>query len=78
MTVTIHQFEVYRIGSDKAVKSRPWGTREAIRDIACACVLEEPASEVDESVVESDIDGITQRNFDPDSRPPGFQTHVRR
>jgi hypothetical protein len=77
-TVTVYQFEVYRIDSDEVVKSRRWGTREAIRDIACGRVLEGTAREVDESVVASDIHGFTKRDFDPDARPPGFQTHFRR
>lgn len=77
-TVTIYRFEVYRIDSDEVVKSRRWGTRDAIRDIACGRVLEETAKEVDESVVESDIHGFSMRDFDPDARPAGFQTQVRR
>ena len=34
MTVTIYHFEVYRIDSDEVVKSRRWGAREAISEIA--------------------------------------------
>jgi len=30
-TVIIYQFEVYRIDSHEDMKSRRWGTREAIR-----------------------------------------------
>ena len=77
-TVTIYQFEVYRIDSDEVVKSRRWGTREAIRDIARGLVLEDTAREVDESVITSDIHGFSTRDFDPDARPPGFQSFVRR
>jgi len=76
-TVTIYQFEVYRIDSDEIVKSRRWGTREAIVEIAHGRVLEDTAREVDESIVASDIQGFTERNYDPDARPPGFQTYVR-
>jgi hypothetical protein len=76
-TVTIFQFEVYRIDSDEVVKSRRWGTREAIRNIACGRVLEDTAREVDETVVTSDLQGFTKRDFDPDARPTGFQTRVR-
>lgn len=76
MTVTIYQFEVYRIDSDEVVKSRRWGTREAIIQIAHGRVREHTAREVDESVVGSDIHGFTKRDFDLDARPPGFQTHV--
>ena len=77
-TVTIYQFEAYRIASDEVVKSRRWDTREAIRDIACGRVLEETAREVGESIVESDIHGFSMRNYDPDARPTGFQTQFRR
>jgi hypothetical protein len=76
MTVTIYQFEVYRIDSDEVVKSRRWGTREAVIEIANGRMLEHTAREVDESVVGSDIRGFTKRDFDPDVGPPGFQTYV--
>ena len=76
--VTIYQFEVYRIDSDEIVKSRRWGTRDAITDIAHGRVLEETGIEVDESVATSDIHGFTKRDFDPGARSPGFQTFVRR
>lgn len=75
--VTIYQFEVYRIDSDEVIKSRRWGTREAIIEIAHGQVLEESAIEVDESVVASDIHGFTVRDFNPRPRS-GFQTSVTR
>jgi hypothetical protein len=75
--VTICQFEVYRIDSDEVVKSRRCGTRNAIIEIAHGRVQEDTAREVDESIVASDIQGLTERNFDPDARALGFQTYVR-
>jgi hypothetical protein len=75
--VTIYQFEVYRIDSDEVMKSRRWGTREAIIEIAHGRVLEESAIEVDESVVASDIHGFTVRDFNPQPCS-GFQTSVER
>ena len=76
-TVTSYQFEVYRIDSDEIVKSRRWGTREAIRDIARGRVIEESAIDVDESVVASDIHGFTVRDFNPQPRRR-FQAFVER
>lgn len=76
-TVTIYQFEVYDIQSDQTIKSRRWGTAEAIKEIACGRLLEDTAIEVDESVVASDIHGFTVRDFNPHPRS-GFQTSVER
>jgi hypothetical protein len=75
--VTIYQFEVYRIDSDEFLRSRRWGTREAITDIAHGRVLEGTAIEVDESVIGSDIHGFTVRDFNPHRRS-GLQTKVER
>jgi hypothetical protein len=56
-------------------RSRRWGTREAIKDIACGRVVEESALEVEESAVKSDIHGFTEKDFNPRPRK-GFQTRV--
>jgi hypothetical protein len=74
-TVTVYQFTAYDIKTDESRKSRRWGTREAIKGIGGA-PLEHTATEVDASVVASDIPGLTGRDFDPDPRT-GFQTSVR-
>jgi hypothetical protein len=74
-TVTIYQFEVYRIDSDEVVKLRRRGTREAIIKIDHGRVLDESTIEVDEWVVASDIHGFTVRHFDPQPRS-GFQTSL--
>ena len=76
-TVTIFQFEVYKMDSEEVVRSRRWGIREAIRNIACGRVLEDTARRVDESVVASDLEGFTKCDFDSDASPSGFQTRVR-
>jgi hypothetical protein len=76
-TVTIYQFEVYDIQSDQTIKSRRWGTAEAIKEIACGRVIKDTAIEVDESSVASDIHGFTVRDFNPRPRI-GFQTSVER
>jgi hypothetical protein len=69
--VTIYRFEVWDSVNDEIRKSRRWGTREAIEEIAHGRVLEETAREVDEAVVKSDIWGFTERDFNPD-RSTGF------
>ena len=66
-TVMIYQFEVYDIQSDQTIKSRRWGTAEAIKEIACGRTLEDTAIEVDESVVASDI---------PTASPSGTSTLI--
>lgn len=74
--ITIHQFKVYDPQNDQMKKSRRWGTREAIEKIAHGKVLDDTATEVDESAVASDIPGLTERDFNPhESR--GFQTSVK-
>lgn len=63
--VTIFQFELYIPQNDEIRKSRRWGTREAIEKIALGKVLEDTATEVDESAIASDIHGLTERDFNP-------------
>jgi hypothetical protein len=75
--VTIYQFEAYDIRSDCTIKSRRWGTEEAIREIACGQLLKDTGIEVDELVIQSDIHGFTAIDFDPHPRR-GFQSMVRR
>ena len=72
--VTIYQFELYDIQNDGMYKSRRWGTREAIKNIY-GKVREETAMEVDEKLVDSDISGLTARDFNPNLLE-GFQKQV--
>jgi hypothetical protein len=74
--VTIYQFQVYDIREDTIVKSKRWGTRKAIVEIAYGKVLEDTAIEVDESAIQSDIRGFSIVGFNPHPRC-GFQTSVR-
>jgi hypothetical protein len=72
--VTVYQFTVYDIASDNNRKSRRWATREAVA-LAGGCVLEETDTEIDESLLGSEIEGMSARDFDP--RPhTGFQRQV--
>jgi hypothetical protein len=64
----IYQFEVYGIRAEQIVKSKRWGTKEAIVQVAGGRVLEDTGIEVDESVVPSDIHGLTPIGFDPHPR----------
>ncbi len=73
--VTIYQFEIYDVQNDGMIKSRRWGSREAIEKIAHGKVLENTAIDVDESAIASDIHGLTERDFNP-HKHQGFQTSV--
>ena len=57
--------------------STRWGTREAIEQIAKGVVIEPSARLVDETAVQSDIPGLTAREFNPDALT-GFQTSIQR
>jgi hypothetical protein len=74
--VKIYRFRSYDIHNDTMKTSSRWGTREAIKDIAHGEILEDTGKEVEALVVQSDILGMTERNFDPE---PGlsFQIKVR-
>jgi hypothetical protein len=72
--VTVYRFTKYDITSDGNIKSRRWTKCEAIERIG-GDVLEDTATQVDESALGREIDGMTERNFDPHPRT-GFQTQV--
>jgi hypothetical protein len=75
---TIYRFVIYNITTDGMIASRRWGTREAIETIAHGHVLEDTATEVDAAVVEnSDIPGLTARNFDPHPPTGELQSRIR-
>lgn len=72
--VTIYQFRLYDIQNDGMQKSRRWATREAIESVHGEA-LEGTATEVDAALVNTDIQGMTERCFDPHKRT-GFQRVV--
>ncbi len=74
--VTIYRFQLYNSQTDEIVTSRRWGIAEAIKEIS-GRLLKDTATEVDESVIRSDIHGFTVIGFDPHPRRPGFQIHVK-
>lgn len=57
--VTVYQFTNYDIASDNVIKSRRWGTREAIEFIK-ANVLEDTAVEVDDLVLGRQVSGLSE------------------
>jgi hypothetical protein len=72
--VTVYQFGIYDVANDEMRKSRRWATREKIQRLRGE-ILEATAAEVDASVVGRQIDGMTDRNFDP-HRQTGLQRQV--
>jgi hypothetical protein len=73
--ITIYRFRLYDVQNDGMTTSRRWGTREAIEQIVHGEVLENTAVEVDAGAVNSEIAGLTERDFDPHRRT-GFQRQV--
>lgn len=65
MSVQIYRFRIYDIAIDGYHLSRRWGTREAIDGIRNAVIIEETGTTVDDSAVNSDLFGLTVRDFDP-------------
>ena len=72
--VAVYRFTKYDITTDQFQQSHRMGTRAAIERVGGE-VLEDTAIEVDASAVDTDIDGMTVRNFDPRPRT-GFQSQV--
>jgi hypothetical protein len=72
--VTVYQFTNYDIASDHVIKSRRWGTREAIEFIK-ANVIENTAVEVDDSVLGRQVPGLSEIGFNP-LAVKGFPTQV--
>lgn len=72
--VTVYRFTVYDIASDDNVRSRRWGTREGIKAVKGA-VMEDTGTEIDARFVGGEVDGLTERGFDPHPRT-GFRTQV--
>ena len=69
--VTIYQFELYDITIDGNRRSRRWATRQAIERLR-GNVLEGTGTEVDASAVDTDILGMTARDFNPNWRCADF------
>lgn len=65
--ITIYRFRMYDIIHDEQHVSSRWGTREAIEQLGGE-ILEDTAMEVEASRVKSEIDGLTERDFNPRPR----------
>jgi hypothetical protein len=72
--VTVYQFTNYDMASDNVIKSRRWGTREAIEFIK-ANILEDTAVEVDDAVLGRQVAGLSEIGFNPHATK-GFQRQV--
>jgi hypothetical protein len=70
---TIYRFTVYDIQSDESRLSRRWGTLIGIKT-ANGQPLLETATEADASIIGRD--GLTERDYNPNPHPPGFQRQV--
>ena len=75
-TVTIYRFSIYNIQSDTCQTSKRWGTLDGIRSVHGESD-KASATEVDESVVRSDVQGLTAIGFNPHARSSGFQRVVK-
>jgi hypothetical protein len=71
----VYRFSMYDILTDSERESRRWGTREAINRIG-GTIVEATLINVDEALLGSEIEGMTERGFNP-SKAPGFQKQVR-
>ncbi|MCP3713558.1 hypothetical protein M3I54_43175 [Paraburkholderia sp. CNPSo 3274] len=75
--VQIYRFQKYDISTDEWQTSRRWATAEAITRVG-GRLLGEPLN-VDESVLGGEVDGMTDRAFNPNSTIGGvFQQTVKR
>ena len=63
--VTIYRYKVVDLNAIEPRIARRWGTRAAIARLGWADVLENTATEVDDSVL--DHSGFTRLDFDPAS-----------
>jgi len=74
--IMIYQFKTWDGSTDNVRIARRWGTKAAIADIAKGTVLEQTGVLVDESVVNSDIPGMTVHDYNPELHQGGFQRTV--
>jgi hypothetical protein len=65
--VTIYKFQVYDVHTDDMRESSRWGTLSAIEKIPGAQILGQTKTDVDPSVIASDIRGLTAKGWNPPS-----------
>lgn len=77
-TVTVYRFEMYDVKTDQMRTSMRWGTLNAIERIGGHALIH-TAIEVHESHLGEELEGMTKRNFNPNSQiSGGFQREVKR
>lgn len=76
--VTVYRFEMYDVQTDQMRTSVRWGTLDAIERIRGHALIR-TAIEIDERYLGGELEGMTMRNFNPDSQiEGGFQREVKR
>ncbi|GAB2886056.1 hypothetical protein GCM10027093_21400 [Paraburkholderia jirisanensis] len=73
-TVKIYRFKRYDFVSDEYQTSRRWATEDAIKRV-CGEPVGQPI-EIDDSLLGREVDGMTERNFNPDASS-GFPQMVK-
>lgn len=63
--IVVHRFEVYDITNDSIVRSRRYGTADAIKNIARGRISPNTQIEVDASEIGHEIEGMTARDYLP-------------
>lgn len=62
--VKVYRFKRYDIQNDEYQVSRRWGTLDGIKAV-CGVALQETETQIDAALIGKEVDGLTDRNFDP-------------
>jgi hypothetical protein len=66
---TVYRFHAWDVVNDIFQQSRRWATKEAIERAGGAIISD--GVEVDDKYLGREVDGMTERNFDPHHPPRG-------
>jgi hypothetical protein len=69
MKIAVHRFQVWDAASDTMKTSTRYATFDAIRDTAHGVAVPGTEILIDASELSSDIEGMTLKDYKPDSRP---------
>ena len=69
MKIAVHRFQVWDAVSDTMKTSTRYATVDAIRDTAHGVAVPGTEILIDASELSSDIEGMTLKDYKPDSRP---------
>ncbi len=75
--VVIFNFSFYDVTTDKVIRSRRMGRRDAIARIR-GIIDEESGVEVDDSALDSEIEGLTRIGYEPVPFVGGFPTGTKK